>query len=353
MPPAPTGSRKISAMAHDWLLVETLGDEPAVVAQGRAVQNLVPITQFLRRSPLLAAIQTAIAESVRTGTSLASITPKSHRVIRTEPVVMSDGRVHGVHVWSGPTDAEPPERPIPGPLKWDLTLGVATDTRESLTNSGKDPEVEATHGRAFAEELPTRDFNPNESKVLALAIRAEPGQTICSSWDITDFRGATVRVGLVARNAWEPTPGGRDHLVSRGMNWRGQFEGPVHQPDLLAQRILHSLAQPGVHRAVVDLHNWRLLKWLDDPCPHYDWRATVDAPRAHPDDEHLLARMTTEFTGGPTAGVVRLRGQAGGWVAMHVTVNRVELEEDTFAGLVALRLATADELTAAGLSLTT
>ena len=37
-------------MGHDWLLVETLGDEPAVVAQGRQLKNLVPITTFLRRS---------------------------------------------------------------------------------------------------------------------------------------------------------------------------------------------------------------------------------------------------------------------------------------------------------------
>ena len=104
-------------MTSDWLLVETLGSEPAVVAQGRQLKNLVPLTQFLRRSPHLAAIQTAIAESVRSGQSLTSITPRRDRVIRTEPVVMSDGRVHGIHVWAGPADTEPSDRPIPGPLK--------------------------------------------------------------------------------------------------------------------------------------------------------------------------------------------------------------------------------------------
>ena len=35
---------------------------------------------------------------------------------------------------------------------------------------------------------------------------------------------------------------------------------------------------------------------------------------------------------------------------VHVTVNRVELEPDTFAGLVSLRLPTDDELAAAGLT---
>ena len=36
------------------------------------------------------------------------------------------------------------------------------------------------------------------------------------------------------------------------------------------------------------------------------------------------------------------------WVPVHVTVNRVELEPDTFAGLVSLRLPTDEELAAAG-----
>ena len=50
---------------------------------------------------------------MQTGQSLTSITPKSDRVIRTEPVVMSDGRMHGVHVWTGPADEEPPDGPPP------------------------------------------------------------------------------------------------------------------------------------------------------------------------------------------------------------------------------------------------
>jgi hypothetical protein len=42
--------------------------------------------------------------------------------------------------------------------------------------------------------------------------------------------------------------------------------------------------------------------------------------------------------------VLRLRARDGGWVPIHVTVHRVELEENTFAGLLSLRLPTDDEL---------
>ncbi|MDT5139355.1 MAG: hypothetical protein QOD58_3617 [Mycobacterium sp.] len=338
-------------MGHDWLLVETLGDEPAVVAQGRQLKNLVPITTFLRRSPYLSSVKTAIAESVQTGQALTSITPKSDRVIRTEPVMMSDGRMHGVHVWTGPIEEEPPTRPTPGPLKWDLTRGVATDTPESLANSGKNPEVEVTFGRAFAEDLPSRELNPNETKVLAMAVRAEPGQTLCSTWDLTDWEGNAIRIGFTARTAMEPGPDGRDHLVARAMNWRAERKGPAVVADDLAQRILNGLAQAGVHRALVNLKTWTLLKWLDEPCAFYDWRSNeADKPRVHPDDEHILNAMTKEFANGATSRVLRLPGNETDWVPVHVTVNQVELEAETFAGLLSLRLPTDEEVAAAGLA---
>lgn len=337
-------------MAHDWFLVETLGGDPAVVAQGRQLKNLVPIKSFLRRSPYLSAVRTAIAETVQTGQSLTSITPKRDHIIRTEPVVMSDGSIHGVHVWTGPADAEPPERPTLGPVKWDLTLGVATDTRESLANSGKNPEVEVTFGRAFAEDLPSRELNPNETKVLAMAVKAEPNQKLCSTWDLTDWQGNAIRIGFVARTGLESGPDGRDHLVARAINWRTERKGPVVSTDDLAQRILSGLAQAGVHRALVDLNNWTLLKWLDEPCTFYDWRGSkTGRPKVHPDDEHLISSMTTEFADGATSRVLRMPGHDAEWVPVHVTVNRIELEPGIFAGLVSLRLPSDEELAAAGL----
>ncbi|AQT81997.1 hypothetical protein B1R94_26170 [Mycolicibacterium litorale] len=333
-------------MNHDWLLVETLGAEPVVVAQGRQMKNLVPLGLQLRRNPHLAAIQTAIAETVKTGNSLASITPKSDRVIRTEPVQMSDGRMHGVHVWIGPAGAQPPERPTPGPLKWDMTLGVATDTVESLTNAGMDPTLEPTHGRAFAEDLPARSFNRDEAKVLALMIDAAPGRTYCTTWNFTDQQGGLIRAGFVARTALELAEDGTEHVIARAMNLRCDLDESALPPDHLAQRILAGLSQPGVYRALVDLGTWKLLKWLDEPCPHYDWRQSV---QFHPDDRDVLIPMTDEFETGSTSRVLRLPGTDGGWVPMHVSVNRIEVDSGVFAGLITVRLPTTAELAEADL----
>ena len=57
-----------------------------------------------------------------------------------------------------------------------------------------------------------------------------------------------------------------------------------------------------------------------------------------------MARMTLEFGNGATSGVLRLRDNDGGWTPVHMTINRVELEPDTFAALMALRLPTESEL---------
>jgi len=331
-------------MSHDWLLVETLGSEPVVVAQGQQLKNLVPIDAFLRRSPHLAAVRSAIADTVAGATSLASITPKGGRVIRTEPVVMSDGRVHGVHVWTGPADAEPPARAVAGPLVWNLTTGVATDTPESLSNSGLNPAVEATHDRSFAEDLPARNLNATETKVLSMAVSSYPGATFANVWEVTDYTGAPIAVAFVARANLESAEDGAEHLIARAMNWRTERDRHAEQADSLPQRILDGLAQPGTYRALVDLKHWQLLKWLDEPCPLYNWRGATGINVVHPDDLARQAAMTDEFASGAAAGVLRLRGHDTGWVPLHVTVNRVQLDDDVYAGLITIRPPTDAEL---------
>jgi hypothetical protein len=334
-------------VTQDWLLVETLGDQPVVVAQGRQIKNFVPVPTFLRRNPNLAAIQTAIAETVASGTSLASITPTSKRVIRTEPIQMSDGRIHAVQVWCGATDAEPPERPVPGPLKWDFTTGEATGTTEYLINAGMDPDAETTAGRAFVEDIPSRDLNHDESKVLALAVDAAPDRTYSATWEFTDKQGRFRRVGFTARTAMEAADDGTEHLIGRAMNLVEEVRDQPAAPENLAQRLLDGLSRPGEYRLVVDLKNWRLLKWLDGPCPYFNWRGRV---QMHPDDDtHFSDRMVAELETGSTAGVLRLPGNDGGWVPLHVTISKVLLEHDIYGGLVTLRLPTDEELADAGL----
>jgi hypothetical protein len=336
----------IRSMTPGWLLVETLGTEPVVVADGNRSQNLVPVGTYLRRSPHSMAIQTAIAETVRTRQPLSSITPRKNHVIRTEIVQMTDGVIHGVHVWTGPHDNQPPERMLPGPLKWDLTNGIATDTTQSLLNAGRDPSVETTHGRVFAEDLPTRDLNASEIQALSLAVKPEPGRTHCSTWDIGDHQGAPITVGFVARIMLERS-GSSELTVCRAMNWRAVHDKATIRTQDMGERVLAGPAEPGVHRALVDLKTWSLLKWLDEPCPYFDWRPRDDdAPLVHPGDDDEVEAMASEFASHAASRVLRLHANGGGWTPIHVTLNRIELSDSVYAGLLSLRLPTDAELTA-------
>lgn len=329
-------------MIQDWLLVETLGEEPVVVGRGRQAKNFVPLGVFLRRNPNLSAIQTAVAETVTTGNGLASITPKTNRVIRTEPVQMTDGRVHGVHVWCGPADVEPVERPVVGVYKADLTLSEGSVTTDFLTNTGRDPAVEELTGRSLAEDIPIRIVNDGEAKALSWSVDPVPGRTFSATWVWKDPTGQFRRVGFCFRIILEAIEDGSEHLIARAMNIVESVGETPTSGDHLARRILDGMAQPGVHRAIVDLNTWTLLKWLDEPCPYYDWRTNV---QMHPDDDRLFsARMVDELKSGSTAAVLRLPANGGGLTLIHVTVHRIELDDGVFAGILSLRLPTDKEL---------
>lgn len=334
--------------------METLGTEPVVVAQGRQMQNFVPVGAFLRRDPNLAAIQTAIAETVDTGTGLASITPNTHLVIRTEPVAMTDGRIHGVHVWCGPTDADPPERPVPGPLKWDITTGEGSATVEYLLNAGMDPSVEATTGRAFADDLPSHSLNPDESKELAWAIDAIPDRTYCATWDFHDKQGVSRKVGWCARTLMESAEDGHDHLVARAMNLvEAVGEAPI-PAELLTDPLVTGEAQQGVYRVIVDLGSWTALTWIDDPCPYVDWRGRLQMDAEDLDRLAALSpaepRPAEQEMSPPVAAVVRLPGADGTPVPIHVTINSTVEVGGGCVGLVSVRLPTADESIPAGIT---
>ena len=327
------------------MLVETLGLQPSVVAQGDLLRRFVPIEIFLRRNPHRRQIEFAITNAATSGAGAVQRSEHGTWLIHTEPVIMTDGRVHGVHVWTGPPSTRRPPRPTIGAVVWDLTSGVATDTREALVNSGIGPD-EHLDDRAFAEDLSIGDIHPEESAALALTMRCKPGETLAGTWNVTARHdGAPIRVSFISRALLESDRDGTGHMVIRAMNWRAPSESGVGTGSDLARQILRGMTQDGVHRALLDLTTWRLLKWLDPPCPHFDWRGEHSPrPMVHQDDESTLRAMTRQFSAGPAQGLLRLRSQKG-WTLMHITMHRVELAANTFAGLIMIRLPTSAEHT--------
>lgn len=334
----------VCAVTQDWLLVETLGDEPVVVAQGRQMKNFVPLGTFLRRNPSLDAIGAAIADAVASGTSVTAALPHD-RVLTAEPVVMSDGVVHGVQVWYGPAGTEAPERPLIGAWSSDVAL-EGSATPQFLINLGKDPAVEPLTGRAIADDIPASSFNEGEAQALSWVVDLMEGRTLAANWGFHDRLGAYRRVGFCVRMVAEPTEDGGERLLGRSMNLIESVSDSPAPAGPLAERLVDSMGRAGVHRAIIDLNTWTLIKWLDEPCEFYDWRAEQ---RVHPEDfQRHAAPMTAEFGSRSTSAVLRLPANGGGWTPVHVTIDRIELDSGIFAGLIALREPTDDETAAAG-----
>lgn len=335
-------------MSGEWLLIETLGEQPAIVAHGTQAKKFVPVPVFLRRNPNLDAILAAIAQTAAGREGLVALNADGSREIRTEAVLMSDGVVHGVHLWYGPAGSEPPERPLPGAYKVDFALRQSTVTPQFLINIGKDPAVEPLSGRSMADDIPGRSFNVDEAAALSIVVGPVAGQTFAANWDFSEDRGSYRVCGFCSRIMTETAEDGSERLIARAMNVLDAVGPSSASADHLAQRLIDGMSRPGSHRAIVDLGNWTLIKWLDEPCPFYDWRGRT---QMHPDDHRrFAAEMREELSFDQTSAVVRLPANNGGWTPVHVTVNRIELDKGVFAGLVSLRLPTENEIREAGLT---
>ncbi|WP_270888885.1 hypothetical protein [Pedococcus sp. 5OH_020] len=113
-------------------------------------------------------------------------------------------------------------------------------------------------------------------------------------------------------------------------------------PAVLEHRVLESMAQPGEHRALFNLKNLRILRWLDDPLPHLHW--TIDPahpdPRwIHPEDQRAAQMLSDSLRTGRTTGQLRLAAEGGGWMTVEIVGNIVLLDQHTTAGLFTLRRA--------------
>lgn len=287
-----------------------------------------PLGMFLRRSPSLAAIHTAIAETVASGTGLASITPKSKRVIRTEPVQMTDGRIHGVHVWCGPTADVPSERPIPGPLKWDFTDGDGSASNEYLANTGVDPAQDSPNDRDSRTVLIVDDCSPRETPQSWVA-NITAGLTYCATWEFADQLSSLRRVGWWIRTLTEPGEDGRDHVVARGMNLVeaiGKFPNQAPIP---------SDHQPDEYQVVVDAKTWRVLSWASDPRPGINRQPTAQSNPAS--SEQLSDNPGGDAPPVAVSGTLRALNDTGDEVGLHVSLNEVKLPGGDIGGLVRLR----------------
>ena len=326
------------------MLIETLGEDPTVVAVGKQAKKMVALPAILGRNRHFPMINEAIQGSISAKTPAIFPVPGSDRIIRTHPLIMTTGEVHGTHLWLGTQDTTPPERPIAGAWSWNLAADTVNLNADALFVNGI-TDREPGEGGNIAESFRYIEPNPDEADALAKVVNAHVGATHCATWVGKGEDQQLRRVHFSARIFEEPIT---RHRLVRGLNINTGPDTPLtpeQQPTILAQQLLAAVAEPGTHRAIVNLRTLTLLKWVDEPMPDIDWEYDPEnKPKLHPDDLAIAREMSRGLSNAPkdggvlkTEGILRIRGRNGQWLPIHVTANLTLLKEHTTAALVTVR----------------
>ncbi|MFD1151114.1 GAF domain-containing protein [Saccharothrix hoggarensis] len=333
-------------MAERWLLIETFGgeghEEPTVIGVGSSPKGMVPLKSVLGRGRYLDDVRALVARVVASEQPTETTSADGRRRMIGLPLVTFAGRVHGVYAWLGGLDEQPPPRDPAGAWYFNLTTDKIGGSDDLLDLYGVAPEDRRTQ-RATAEAFGRLVTNADESAALATIVRSKPGSEHQATWTVRRDDGELRAANFACRAVEEITAEGRREVVLRGITHDiGPAEAtpsaPPPRPVVLAQQVLAAAREPGKHRAVVNLRNLTLLRWLDDPMPGVAWELDVERPPGlHPDDLAVAKELSQGLaTSGRVESVLRLRSTTGDWMPVHVVANLMLLDQHTTAALVTL-----------------
>ncbi|HWE89309.1 MAG TPA: GAF domain-containing protein [Pseudonocardiaceae bacterium] len=333
-------------MADTWLLIETFGGhrrEPTVMGVGSVPKRMVPLRTVLGRGRYLTDVRDLVAEVATSRQLVRTTSTDRQRQLIGHPLKAFTGRVHGVFVWLGRPDAQPPARDPAGAWHFNLSTNVIGGSDDLLDLYGVAPEDRRTQ-RTTAEAFGRLVTNADEAAALAMLVRSEPGAEHQATWTVRRDDGALRAANFACRTVAERS-GDRVEVVLRGITHDiGAAENvpaaPPATPMLLAAQVLAAEQVAGQWRAIVNLRTLALLRWIDDPMPGIAWQHdAAHRPGIHRRDLAAAIRMsnTLASTGRVTA-VLRCRSTDGGWTPVSVSANLMLLDQHTTAALVTLRL---------------
>ncbi|MEO3939207.1 GAF domain-containing protein [Dermatophilaceae bacterium Soc4.6] len=331
-------------MADQWLLIETFGGDnaPSVIGVGTAPKRMVPLRTVLSRGRFLTAVEEAVADTMATGQQADHTTRDGQHHVVCEPLISFRGHVHGVWVWTGGLNQEPPPRDLAGAWHFNLTTDTIGGSDGLLDLYGVPPDRRQTE-RATAEAFTRLIPNIDDAQAMALLVRSRPGDEHQAVWAIRRD-DAEMRAGHLSCRAILETPNGNPEVVLRGIT---HDIGPADAtpaappPAILEHRVLESIARPGEHRALVNLSTLRILRWIDGPLPDLHWThdpARLDPRWIHPHDQPAAQQLSDSLRTGRTTGHLRLARMPDGWLDVDIIANIVLLDQHTTAGLFTFSL---------------
>lgn len=331
----------ITRMAREWLLLETLGDEPTVIASGTQPRNMVPLSTFLRRNRHLGVIRRAIAATAKTNRAISTDEATAGVALDVRPVAMPDGRVHGVWLWAGPSapPVDPPEAAGAVVLNADTGMLHISPGSAVALGIGSDVKHDSISVAEFYRYIAP---NPGETDALGLIVTATEGMSYCATWPGRDDHGDPTLLHFCSRLVVEPNDNGEPERLGRAINIR--VGSPAAQVPLLEQQLLNAAGEPGSFRSLVTISTRVLIKWIDTPPAELHWEHDpLDRPKIHPDDEANANFMIDNVLHGNTEAVVRFRCRDDSWMPLRASACLVKLNENATVALVTYTRAAASD----------
>ena len=332
-------------MSTNWLLAETFGHSaPSIVAVGRSAKRFTPAHQLLRSSASKNAVRCAITDLTADPRPVKRFIGDGSRRVIAEPILAPARRIHGVWLWIGPADEDPPPHDQAGAWTYSLTNRTVQGSEDMarLLGSPRDCQA-ATAPASVFRRVRTDD---DEGTVLAKIVRADPGNEHQSIWTIQKVDG-TLRAAHIS---WRIVSDAVDADANRSGRTETSVRGIVHDlgplepasivlKQTLEQRVLDALTSEGTYRALVDPRTLTLLRWYRSaPVPGLAWERTEGSPEpgVHPDDRRKARELLSKHDLHRSRGRLRFRATDGSWMPLDLDATTVCLDEQTTAALVTI-----------------
>ncbi|MEV0246851.1 GAF domain-containing protein [Nocardia sp. NPDC050712] len=328
------------ARSPQWLLIEAFGEldgNYTIVDWGGHPKEFLSLDKAIKgAAPKIRQAVTMVARSRE-----PLVARGGGRHVEVYPHFAS-GRLHAVQVWSGTEDETPPPRPQAG--SWDINLSTLTALASPEWAEMADiPEEERGQERSLANMFAQVQTDEKELIAMKRIIAAVPGTTHQGVWAVNRRDGKRFRSHFSCR-IYEQISDGVQQRIARGVSQEiGTGEAKDPQPlVLLEHRLLEADTPAGEYRALINLRNLRLIRWVHgSPIPEeVAWRGVLEepAPEVHPADRPTMIEMARGLAKASTAGRLRLRGVDGSWIPIEASASLVAIDQETTAALLKFRI---------------
>lgn len=182
---------------------------------------MVPLPAVLQRNRHLRTITDIINQSSRRPHTIRRVLADTDRVTIAEPLILTAGHIHGVHLWTGTATETPPPRPTVGVWAWNATTG-ATILDEGCLHVSGITKGQAGQHENMAESLQFIGSNSDEADTLAKIRTAQIGESRCATWTGKGDDGVLRRVHFAARILAHTNTAGQTERLIRGLNINAQ-----------------------------------------------------------------------------------------------------------------------------------